>query len=136
MRAPASSRAAWRAELEAAIARAGEHLSLYQLTFEPGTPFEALRLAGKLAPPGGGGGARRFTRSRRRSAGSSMACRPMRSGPSAAHPGAESRHNLVYWRYGEYAGVGPGAHGRLVTREGRQALATERHPEAWLTRGL
>jgi oxygen-independent coproporphyrinogen-3 oxidase len=49
-----------------------------------------------------------------------------------ARPGAESRHNLVYWRYGEYAGVGPGAHGRLITNEGRLAQATEKHPETWL----
>ena len=50
-----------------------------------------------------------------------------------ARPGGESRHNLVYWRYGEYAGVGPGAHGRLVTPSGRLAQACERHPETWLT---
>jgi oxygen-independent coproporphyrinogen-3 oxidase len=49
-----------------------------------------------------------------------------------ARPGAESRHNLVYWRYGEYAGIGPGAHGRLVTPEGRLATAIEKHPETWL----
>ncbi|MET0742340.1 MAG: coproporphyrinogen III oxidase, partial [Microvirga sp.] len=51
-----------------------------------------------------------------------------------ARPGAESRHNLVYWRYGEYAGIGPGAHGRLVTGNARIATATEKHPEAWLER--
>ena len=50
-----------------------------------------------------------------------------------ARPGGESRHNLIYWRYGEYAGVGPGAHGRLVTAKGRLAQETERHPEMWLT---
>jgi len=50
-----------------------------------------------------------------------------------ARPGAESRHNLIYWRYGEYAGVGPGAHGRIVTAKGRCAQETERHPEMWLT---
>ena len=50
-----------------------------------------------------------------------------------ARPGAESRHNLVYWRYGEYAGVGPGAHGRIVAPEGRRAQAAEKHPEMWLT---
>ena len=50
-----------------------------------------------------------------------------------ARPGAESRHNLVYWRYGEYAGVGPGAHGRILTPSGRRAQSTERHPEMWLT---
>jgi coproporphyrinogen III oxidase-like Fe-S oxidoreductase len=49
-----------------------------------------------------------------------------------ARPGAESRHNLLYWRYGEYAGIGPGAHGRAVTAEGRIATATEKHPESWL----
>jgi oxygen-independent coproporphyrinogen-3 oxidase len=51
-----------------------------------------------------------------------------------ARPGAESRHNLVYWRYGEYAGVGPGAHGRLVSSNARIATATEKHPETWLAR--
>ncbi len=50
-----------------------------------------------------------------------------------ARPGAESRHNLIYWRYGEYVGVGPGAHGRINTPNGRRAQATERHPEMWLT---
>jgi oxygen-independent coproporphyrinogen-3 oxidase len=50
-----------------------------------------------------------------------------------ARPGAESRHNLIYWRYGEYAGIGPGAHGRLQTSRGRLAQATEKHPEMWLT---
>ena len=50
-----------------------------------------------------------------------------------ARPGAESRHNLIYWRYGDYAGVGPGAHGRLTTPFGRMAQSTERHPEMWLT---
>ena len=53
--------------------------------------------------------------------------------PTTPGPGAESRHNLVYWRYGEYAGVGPGAHGRLLTPRGRLAQATEKHPEMWLT---
>jgi coproporphyrinogen III oxidase-like Fe-S oxidoreductase len=51
-----------------------------------------------------------------------------------ARPGAESRHNLIYWRYGEYAGIGPGAHGRLVTGNARLATATEKHPETWLAR--
>ncbi len=53
--------------------------------------------------------------------------------PITRGPGAESRHNLIYWRYGEYVGAGPGAHGRILTAEGRRAQATERHPETWLT---
>ena len=61
-----------------------------------------------------------------------MACRPTRS-PTTPAPGAESRHNLVYWRYGEYVGVGPGAHGRIVSPKGRRAHSTEQHPEMWLT---
>jgi oxygen-independent coproporphyrinogen-3 oxidase len=63
----------------------------------------------------------------------SMAGLPAYEISNHARPGAESRHNLIYWRYGEYVGVGPGAHGRILSPNGRRALATERDPEAWLT---
>jgi putative oxygen-independent coproporphyrinogen III oxidase len=130
---PAQSVAAWRAELETAISRAGEHLSLYQLTIEPGTPFEALRRAGKLDPPDP-------EASRLLYEVTQEVCRdrglPAYEVSNHARPGAACRHNLTYWRYGEYAGVGPGAHGRLVAPRGRLALSTEKRPEAWLERVL
>jgi putative oxygen-independent coproporphyrinogen III oxidase len=128
---PGQTPAEWEAELEAAIAHAAEHLSLYQLTIEPGTMFERLRDAGKLATPDPDLGRVLFDVT-----GNICARRglPAYEISNHARPGAECRHNLVYWRYGEYAGVGPGAHGRLVTRAGRLAMATERSPEAWLER--
>jgi putative oxygen-independent coproporphyrinogen III oxidase len=128
---PDQSPAAWRRELEDAIDRAAEHLSLYQLTIEPGTPFYGLAAAGKLVPPDDD--AARFLYDV-----TQEVCD--RAGLSAyeisnhARAGAESRHNLLYWRYGEYAGIGPGAHGRLVTETGRIGTVTERTPEAWLAR--
>lgn len=127
---PHQSAAAWRAELEEAISHAVEHLSLYQLTIEPGTWFDRLYRAGKLTTPD-------EDLARALWDVTQEVCE--RHGLSAyevsnhARPGAESRHNLVYWRYGEYAGVGPGAHGRLIGPDGRLAMATELAPEAWLT---
>ena len=127
---PNQSPASWRAELQGAISRARDHMSLYQLTIEPDTMFERLRDAGKLKVP------------------SPDQCRVLwdvtqdtmsKAGLPAyeisnhARLGSESRHNLIYWRYGEYVGVGPGAHGRIVTPKGRRAHATEPHPEMWLT---
>ena len=127
---PNQTPAAWRAELGSALSRAREHMSLYQLTIEPDTMFERLRNAGKLKVP------------------SADQCRdlwdvtqdvmnaaglPAYEISNHARPGSESRHNLIYWRYGEYVGVGPGAHGRILTPKGRRAHSTERHPEMWLT---
>ena len=128
---PGQSPEAWREELGRAVASAGEHMSLYQLTFEPDTPFEALRRAGKLAPlsPEEGRILYEITQEVCEARGL-----PAYEVSNHARPGAECRHNLTYWRYGEYAGVGPGAHGRLVAPRGRLALSTERRPEAWLER--
>ena len=126
---PRQSVAAWRAELAAALAFASDHLSLYQLTIEPGTMFERLRAAGRLDVPGPDLG-RDFwdaTQEMMNKAGL-----PAYEISNHARPGAESRHNLIYWRYGEYAGIGPGAHGRILTPEGRRAQACERDPAAWL----
>ncbi|MBV8769296.1 MAG: coproporphyrinogen III oxidase [Hyphomicrobiales bacterium] len=128
---PGQTPAAWRSELETAIARAGEHLSLYQLTLEPGTPFEALWRAGKLDPL-------QSEEARFLYEVTQEICEkhglPAYEVSNHARKGAECRHNLTYWRYGEYAGIGPGAHGRLVAPRGRLALSTEKHPEAWLER--
>jgi oxygen-independent coproporphyrinogen-3 oxidase len=126
---PGQSPEAWRRELETALSRAPEHLSLYQLTFEPGTPFEALRRAGKIAPLPGEEARILYEITQELCEAHGL---PAYEVSNHARPGAECRHNLTYWRYGEYAGVGPGAHGRLVAPRGRLALATERRPEAWL----
>jgi oxygen-independent coproporphyrinogen-3 oxidase len=119
----------WAAELEEAIGHAAEHLSLYQLTIESGTPFERLHAAGKLVVPDHETARALYDATQEVCARRGL---PAYEISNHARPGAESRHNLVYWRYGEYAGVGPGAHGRLVTAAGRVATATEKHPEAWL----
>jgi oxygen-independent coproporphyrinogen-3 oxidase len=123
--------ALWRAELELAISHAAEHLSLYQLTIEPDTAFERLFKAGKLAIPDHEAGAALYEITQEITAGHGL---PVYEISNHAKPGAECRHNLVYWRYGEYAGIGPGAHGRLVAAQGRMAQSTEKRPEAWLAR--
>jgi oxygen-independent coproporphyrinogen-3 oxidase len=119
---------AWAAELRQAIDLAAEHLSLYQLTIEPGTWFERLHAAGKLVVPDADAGRVLYDLTQEVCEARGL---PAYEISNHARPGAESRHNLVYWRYGEYAGVGPGAHGRLVTPDGRIATSTEKHPETW-----
>src|SRR5690606_33359643 len=116
---------AWEAELEEAISHAVDHLSLYQLTIEEGTPFYGLHKAGKLIVPDGDHSAVLYEATQEITARHGM---PAYEVSNHARPGAESRHNLTYWRYGDYAGIGPGAHGR------RLAQATERHrkPENFL----
>ncbi len=126
---PGQSPAAWRGELREAIDRAAEHLSLYQLTIEPGTPFFGLAAAGKLATPDEETGRALYDVTQEVCDAAGL---PAYEISNHARPGAEARHNLLYWRYGEYAGIGPGAHGRLVTAEGRLGTVTERGPEAWL----
>ncbi|RDJ20249.1 coproporphyrinogen III oxidase [Bosea caraganae] len=123
--------ALWRAELELAISHAAEHLSLYQLTIEPETMFERLYRAGKLSIPDHEAGAVLYEITQEITARHGL---PVYEISNHARPGAECRHNLVYWRYGEYAGIGPGAHGRLVTADGRMAQSTEKAPETWLGR--
>jgi oxygen-independent coproporphyrinogen-3 oxidase len=122
---------AWRAELEQALAYAVEHLSLYQLTIEPGTWFERLHAAGKLVVPDAETGRALWDVTQETMEKHGL---PAYEISNHARPGAGCRHNLLYWRYGEYAGIGPGAHGRLVTPQGRLALATERAPEDWLAK--
>jgi oxygen-independent coproporphyrinogen-3 oxidase len=120
----------WRRELQAAILRARDHLSLYQLTIEPETMFERLRDGGKLTLPDVDLARDLWDATQETTAKAGL---PAYEISNHARPGAESRHNLTYWRYGEYAGVGPGAHGRILAPDGRRAQATERHPEMWLT---
>jgi putative oxygen-independent coproporphyrinogen III oxidase len=126
---PAQTTDAWRAELSEALKLVRDHLSLYQLTIEEGTPFAGLHRAGKLAVPDPdlADALYEITQELAEAAGI-----PAYEISNHARPGAESRHNLTYWRYGEYAGVGPGAHGRLIVDGVRRSMATERQPEAWL----
>jgi oxygen-independent coproporphyrinogen-3 oxidase len=126
---PGQTLRAWEAELNAAIDHAAEHLSLYQLTIEPDTPFHALHRAGKLTMPDEDHARALFDLTQEITTARGL---PAYEVSNHARSGAESRHNLIYWRLGEYAGIGPGAHGRLDTAEGRFATATERHPESWL----
>ncbi len=127
---PGQSEAAWRKELARALDLVGDHVSLYQLTIEPDTIFERLRDAGKLKLPDEELSLALFAATRELTEARGL---PAYEVSNHARPGAESRHNLVYWRYGEYVGVGPGAHGRIATAKGRLAQETERHPEMWLT---
>ncbi len=128
---PRQTPQAWAAELERAIAEAGEHLSLYQLTIEHDTPFAALHAAGKLVTPDEDTARALYDTTQAICAGAGL---PAYEISNHARPGAECRHNLVYWRAHEYAGIGPGAHGRLDIGGERHATATEKRPEAWLMR--
>ena len=121
----------WEKELRRALAEAGEHLSLYQLTVEPETPFAALHAAGKLKTPDDDAARALYDTTQDVCAAYGL---PAYEISNHARPGAECRHNLVYWRAHEYAGIGPGAHGRLDIDGDRHATATEKSPEAWLTR--
>jgi len=122
---PDQSLPAWEAELTRALSFGTEHLSLYQLTIEPGTRFATDAAKGRLTIPDGDTAADLFEATR---ALTDAAGLPAYETSNHARRGAESRHNLTYWRYRDYAGIGPGAHGR------RDGLATQRHkkPENWL----
>jgi oxygen-independent coproporphyrinogen-3 oxidase len=128
---PHQTPAAWRAELLRAIDEAAEHLSLYQLTIEQDTPFAALHAGGKLATPDDDQARALYDVTQEVSAARGL---PAYEISNHARRGAECRHNLVYWRYHEYAGIGPGAHGRLLVDGKRHATSTEKRPEAWLMR--
>jgi putative oxygen-independent coproporphyrinogen III oxidase len=123
---PDQSLAAWEAELARGLAFGTGHLSLYQLTIEPGTRFETLARRGELVLPDEDLSADLFAATRTQCTAAGL---PAYEISNHARPGEESRHNLTYWRYGDYLGIGPGAHGR------RNGQATERHrkPENWLS---
>jgi oxygen-independent coproporphyrinogen-3 oxidase len=126
----------WASELKRALSEAGEHLSLYQLTIEADTPFAALAAAGKLRIPGDDSARELYDTTLDICAAHGL---PAYEISNHARPGGECRHNLVYWRGHEYAGIGPGAHGRLnigrLDIDGaRHATATEKRPETWLMR--
>jgi putative oxygen-independent coproporphyrinogen III oxidase len=121
---------AWRSELARALGEQQGHMSLYQLTIEPDTAFAGLAATGALRLPDDDLAAALFETTQEMTAAAGLSAYEI---SSHARPGHECRHNLLYWRYGDYAGAGPGAHSRL-TRASRRALATERHPETWLRR--
>lgn len=125
---PGQTLDAWQAELEEAISHAADHLSLYQLTIEEGTRFHLLHEAGKFVMPDPELAADLYRLTQEVTAAKGL---PAYEISNHARPGAESRHNLVYWRYGEYVGVGPGAHGRFVEDGRRIVTFTEKLPEAW-----
>lgn len=128
---PAQTPRAWRAELEAAIDMAADHLSLYQLTIEQGTTYFRLYEAGKLEVPDAELAAELYELTQEITAQRGL---PAYEISNHAASGAESRHNLTYWRYQDYVGVGPGAHGRITVDGVKLATVVERHPEAWLGR--
>jgi len=122
---------AWADELALAIKEAAEHLSLYQLTIEEGTPFFGLHASGKLKTPDEATARTLYDVTQEVCARHGL---PAYEISNHARKGAECRHNLVYWRGEEYAGIGPGAHGRLDIDGWRHATATEKRPESWLMR--
>jgi putative oxygen-independent coproporphyrinogen III oxidase len=126
---PGQDVAAWLAELDRALDYAGGHLSLYQLTIEPGTRFAALEAQGALAMPDGDLQAELYEATQERLAAAGL---PAYEISNHARPGEECRHNLTYWRAGDWVGIGPGAHGRLTLGGRRVAAETARMPRAWL----
>lgn len=122
---PGQTEAHWQAELEQGLSFGTGHLSLYQLTIEPGTRFETMVRRGDFVPADPDYGATLFERTQALTGAAGI---PAYEISNHARPGQESRHNLAYWRYGDYAGIGPGAHGR------RGGMATLRHrkPENWI----
>lgn len=122
---------AWRSELQKGIALAGGHLSLYQLTIESGTAYANLHAAGKLVLPDDTFAEDMYAIAQDMTEAANM---PAYEISNHAEPGHECRHNLLYWRYGEYVGIGPGAHGRIIADGRRVATSVERLPEVWLDR--
>ena len=124
---PGQSEAQWRAELTRALGLAGDHLSVYQLTIEEGTAFFPRHRRGEFLLPDEDSAAAMFALTRELTAGAGL---PAYEISNHARPGQESRHNLIYWRGDDYAGIGPGAHGRVDGRATRQ----HRAPDVWLRR--
>ncbi|MCG4273127.1 radical SAM family heme chaperone HemW [Acetobacter senegalensis] len=125
---PGQSLADWKAELDTALQLVADHVSLYQLTIEPGTKFEALYRTGAFTLPDEDQAAALYEETATVTGRHGLAGYEV---SNYAKPGSESRHNLTYWRYGDYLGLGPGAHGRVT--QGTDLFATRRHraPEPW-----
>jgi putative oxygen-independent coproporphyrinogen III oxidase len=125
---PGQSDGQWREELKQALALATDHLSLYQLTIEPQTPYALLHKSGKLQMPDEDLAAGLYETTQELTQAAGLLAYEI---SNHARPGQESRHNMIYWRYGDYAGVGPGAHGRLDLGGQRTATAAIKLPERW-----
>ncbi|MFL5254695.1 MAG: radical SAM family heme chaperone HemW [Rhodopila sp.] len=128
---PGQDLPSWRAELRAALAIAADHLSLYQLTIEAATPFEALYRQGRLILPDEDTAAALYDATGEECARADLLAYEI---SNYARPGEESRHNLTYWRYQDYAGIGPGAHGRVTVDGTLRATRRHRAPEPWAGR--
>ncbi len=128
---PGQTAAEWRNELRAALALAADHLSLYQLTIEPGTAFEAQYRRGEILLPDADTAAALYEATAEEAARFGLLGYEV---SNYAIPDAESRHNLTYWRYGDYAGIGPGAHGRIMLDGALLATRRHRAPESWAER--
>ena len=128
---PGQRVADWRAELTRALDPAGDHLAVYQLTIEEGTAFAPLHARGELVLPDEDGQADLFEATQALLEAAGL---PAYEISNHARPGAEGRHNQLYWRYGDYAGIGPGAHGRVPVDGVRRATRRHRAPDIWLGR--
>ena len=128
---PNQDLASWRKELRAALAIADDHLSLYQLTIEPATQFEVLFRQGRIVLPDEDTAAALYDATREECARAGLLAYEI---SNYARPGQESRHNLTYWRYLDYTGIGPGAHGRITADGALRATRRHRAPEPWAER--
>lgn len=128
---PGQTLAAWQTELKRALEESTEHLSVYQLTIEEGTKFATLAARGDIVMPDEDTQAALYETTQEILAAAGL---PAYEISNHARPGAESRHNLTYWRYGDYVGIGPGAHGRLTIDGQKHATRAHRAPEIWLDR--
>jgi oxygen-independent coproporphyrinogen-3 oxidase len=126
---PGQTPQSWADELDRALVLAGEHLSLYQLTIERGTRFFTDRARGLFTLPAEEEAAQMFEHTQARLAAAGL---PAYEISNHARPGAACRHNLIYWQYRDYVGVGPGAHGRVATGDAKRATRRTSGPEAWL----
>ncbi|WP_295134187.1 radical SAM family heme chaperone HemW [uncultured Reyranella sp.] len=126
---PGQTPEAWTEELERALALAGEHLSLYQLTIERGTRFFTDHARGTFVLPDEEASAAMFEHTQARLIEAGL---PAYEISNHARPGAACRHNLIYWRYQDYVGIGPGAHGRFAVGNAKRATRRSSGPEAWL----
>jgi putative oxygen-independent coproporphyrinogen III oxidase len=120
---------AWASELTEALGFAADHLSLYQLTIEEGTPFAARHAAGTLRIPDGARARALYLLTQELCEAAGL---PAYEVSNHARPGSESRHNLLYWRGHDYAGIGPGAHSRITVDGAKRAFSATKSPEGWL----